>query len=205
MALELFEMGEEIEGPIRRALAFRETPDRETAEGYVASERYLWNSGMFVWKASTIRAAFGQYLPDVFRAAEGLQVEKSGAIVPETLVRFYEDSPSVSIDYGIMEKADNVVVCVSSFAWCDVGSWSALADVVSTDADGNVRIGLVETIDSRDCIFYSDGAPIAAIGVEGMVVVRVGATTLVCPKDRAEGVRDLVRLLRTRPEWRGHL
>ena len=199
------EVGEEVEGAIHRAVGFREKPDRKTAEHYVDEGRYLWNSGMFVWKASTIRAAFGQYLPEVFRAAEGLQVEKSGAIVPETLARFYEDSPSISIDYGIMEKADNVVVCASEFAWCDVGSWSALADVVSTDDDGNVRIGLVETIDVRDSVFYSDGAPIAAIGVEGIVVVRVGATTLVCPKDRAESVRDLVRILETRPDWRRHL
>lgn len=199
------ELGEALSGRLHRATAFEEKPGAEIAESYVASGRFLWNSGMFVWRASSLLAAIEAHAPEIHTPLLGLSPGDGGAFSSPGLRAYYEACPSISIDYAVMEKASNVAVCVSEFAWCDVGSWAALGDVLGADSAGNVRRGRVETLDTKNCVFYTDSGPIAAVGVEGVVVVRVGDVTMVCAREDAGRVRDLVRALGAKAEWGEYL
>lgn len=199
------EGGDALSGLIRRATSFREKPDLETARRFLAEGRFFWNSGMFVWHVRTILDAVARHLPDLHALLDDVAVGDDGAIPSESLVDFYGHAPSVSIDYGVMEKADNVAVRVSDFPWFDVGSWSALSDVMPADTAGNVTFGPTKLVDVADSVVYTDGGPIACVGVSGLVVVRVGEVTMVCPKEHAGAVRDLVRALADSAEWEKHL
>jgi len=189
------ERGERLAGNVYRAQSFVEKPEREVAETLVAGGRHAWNSGMFVWGAATILAAFERHAPEISAAASALKIDAEGTISPAALEAFYGACPSISIDYAVMESATRVAVVDGRFRWSDVGSWASLGQVFDADNDGNIMVGDVKTLDAKDSIFYSDGAPIAAIGVERLIVVRVGELTLVCPIDRAQEVREFVRAI----------
>ncbi|MBN1826264.1 MAG: mannose-1-phosphate guanylyltransferase [Candidatus Eisenbacteria bacterium] len=192
------EMGEEIRGggvPVRRVNRFIEKPDRKRAEEYVRSGRHLWNSGMFLWRVDAITNAILRHMPELeepmrlFRGA----AEKDLSSVLESV---YEDLPDLSIDYGVMEKAERVAAIAADFRWNDVGSWSALGDLIDADAEGNAAVGGHLGIDSRRCVVYSSGRLIATVGVDDLIVVETDGAVLVCPRDRAQDVRLVVERLR---------
>lgn len=197
------EAGESLSGNVYRAASFHEKPDAQTAKRFVREGRFLWNSGMFVWRATTLRAELVAHAPDVAKAGEGLACNE-GPLTEAALARFYEASPSISIDYALMERSSNVAVLKASFAWCDVGSWAAMGEVFGVDETGNTQHGPVLLVDAEDTIAYSDGAPIVALGIHDTIVVRVGEVTLVCARDRAGDIRDVVRRLEEDPTWRRH-
>lgn len=181
---------------LRAVRRFVEKPDRKRAEEFLRSGRFLWNSGMFVWRTDAVLAALAQHAPEVHRPI---------ADPRRTPGQVYASLPSVSVDVGLMEKARAVRCLPVDYAWSDVGSWPALADVVPADAQGNHTAGGVEllAVDSEGCIVHGDpGEIVALVGVRDLVVVHSRGATLVCTKERAQDVRRVVeRLERDDASW----
>ncbi|MFH1690556.1 MAG: mannose-1-phosphate guanylyltransferase [Candidatus Eisenbacteria bacterium] len=180
--------------------SFEEKPDRERAEEYIEDGGYYWNSGMFVWRADVFLAEVERHLPNVAEALSAITRGPGDAGFDDELVRFYRSVEGISVDYGIMEKADGVLVVPSDFGWDDVGAWPAVARIWPGDGAGNTVRGDALVIDSSDCIAYSESGIVAVLGMSGVVVVRTPDATLVCPKDRARDVRLIVDGLRSRGE-----
>ena len=173
-----------------------EKPDLETAEGYVQSSRYLWNSGMFVWKAESILDEIKLHMPPLYKSLKkiwgALGTEKEQAVLAGEFGRI----APISIDYGVMERSKKAVVVPVDFTWSDLGSWRAIEEIYPKDKGGNVVIGNVVNIGCRNTTFYAEERLIAGIGLEGMVVVDTPDATLVCRKEEAQKVKDVVALLK---------
>ncbi len=172
-------------------IRFREKPDRETAIEYLETGRFLWNSGMFVWRVDVFLEALKQHLPELFELGERYDLTTE-----EGVKRFYEQAPEISIDYGVMEKADNIAVVEAVFDWEDVGSLFALSRVIERDEHGNSVHGEVVSLDAGDNILYSRDGLVAVIGVKDLIVVHTADVTIVLPKDEAQRVKELRRLVR---------
>ena len=180
-----------------RVAAFVEKPDAKTAEKYVASGDYLWNGGIFLFRADRILEELHEHMPEL---AEGLDVigaalkKKRGA--EKVLARVFPKLPSVSIDYGVMEKARDIAVVPGDFGWSDVGSFAALPEVKPADAHGNVVSGKgAILVDCHDCVVVAHGRPLALVGLRGMVAVDAGDAVLVLPRERNQDVREVVAAL----------
>ncbi len=183
---------------------FVEKPDRATAQSYVDSGEYSWNSGMFVWSVAAVQAAFAAHRPELADFIDALVPSVDGPDFAAALAEGFEPLEKISIDYALMERADNIVMAVGTFAWDDVGSWPAVANHLDNDAAGNAIRGDVEVIDSLNNIVVSegtgaDGRVTALIGVSDLIVVHTDTATLIVPKDRAEDVKKLVSQLREDP------
>jgi mannose-1-phosphate guanylyltransferase len=184
--------------PVYAVERFIEKPPAEQAAVYARDGRHYWNSGMFIWRLETILQAFARFLPDVYTR---LQSAASAWGTPDwehRLSEAWKDMPSISIDVGIMEKAEDIAVVPAAIGWSDVGSWASLADIMQANAAGNVVLGQCEhlTLDTRDCLVYAPGRTVATIGLRDMIVVDAGDVLLICPKHRAQDVRHLVDLLK---------
>jgi mannose-1-phosphate guanylyltransferase len=177
---------------------FVEKPDAGTAAAYLEDGRYLWNSGMFVWRADRFLEEVERRLPDVHAALTKVEAEPGDGDFDDVISAYYESCPSVSVDYGIMERATGVLVVPSSFGWDDVGAWSAMQRIWPADEAGNVTRGDALVLDSSDCVVDAEEGIVAVVGLSGLVVVRTADATLVCPKDRARDVREIVRILKER-------
>ena len=190
---------EEIKShPVKMVNQFREKPDIETAKEFIESGNFLWNSGMFIWKASTILEKFQQHLPTIFDEVEKLKSSVGTANQKEAVDEFYYGCTSISIDYGIMEQADNVYVVPGSFEWNDVGSWRAVYDLRSKDKDGNViQTNTSATADAKNNLIQSKSDKmIALVGVENLAVVETDNAILVCDLDSSQGVKKVVNKIR---------
>ncbi|MCR4650419.1 MAG: mannose-1-phosphate guanylyltransferase [Lachnospiraceae bacterium] len=182
----------------RKVDEFVEKPDLETAESYVDSGYYAWNSGMFVWKASVILGYFEKLLPDIYdhlkKIGDAMGTPKEKEIIEE----IYPSIPKISIDYGIMERADNVLMLEGDFGWNDVGSFDALEEVYGTDENGNVNMANSLIVDSHDNVFCGPKDKlIAAMGVENIVVVTTeDGAVMVCDKRRVQEIRRFPELLK---------
>lgn len=175
---------------------FAEKPDLETAKEYLASEQYLWNSGMFIWKCSTLMNNMQKHLPQVY---EGLQHIRASLGTPEeqaVLEREFQAFPSESVDYGIMEKAENIYTIPGTFGWDDVGSWLAMERLNPVDEFGNVINGSSVAIDVRNCIVQGNGKLLALIGVEDLIVVDSEDATLICAKNATQDVKKVLQQLK---------
>jgi len=184
-----------------RVASFREKPKPEDAAKYIASGRFLWNSGMFFWRLSSFQNEFGKANPVMAETLEDL----TDALMAEDQARaakIFDALPNISIDYALMEKATHVMVVPGNFIWDDVGAWDALYRTFPTDNKGNIRVGDPVLIDCTDSIIYNaPGQKKMAVGVAGlkdMVVVVNDDAVLVIPKDRAQDVRKIVIALRDR-------
>jgi mannose-1-phosphate guanylyltransferase len=186
------ELGEELDpgNRVSRVVRFIEKPDRETAEAFVASGRYYWNPGIFVFPGTTMLEALERFVPEIHSGLA--QIEAA----PGRLAEIYPRLPAVSIDIGIMEKLDDLATLPLDCGWSDLGSWLTLDEVLDKDADGNALVGDVVALDSRDNLLLADQGCVAAVGVEDLVVVRTADVVLVAPKRRSQEVRDLVDRLR---------
>lgn len=180
----------------RNALRFVEKPGGETAGEYKQSGRHFWNSGMFIWSVETFIAALGEYCPQLAAMADAVGPVAGSPRFEEVLAKEYEDLEKISVDYAVMEKADNIVMAEGDFEWDDVGSWAAIADHFDADAGGNALIGICEAIDSADNVVVSQERLTALIGVRDLVVVQAPGATLVCHKNRAQDVKELVRRMK---------
>jgi mannose-1-phosphate guanylyltransferase/mannose-6-phosphate isomerase len=174
---------------------FEEKPDRARAESFLAEGGHYWNSGMFVWRADRFLEDVDTHLPEVARALERVTAVPGDGAFGRQIAEFYERVPSVSVDYGVMERASGVVVVPADFGWDDVGTWTALKRVWGSDGRGNTLRGEVVAVDSEDCIVYSEGGTVAVLGLSGVVVAHTPAGTLVCPAERARDVRLIVEEL----------
>jgi len=193
------EIGDEIARQGRRVafevMRFREKPDRAMAEEFVASGRFFWNSGMFVFGAEAILESFRRHLPQLFRGLE--QYRKT-----RDVDRLYRTAESISIDYGIMEKAQNIAVIKGDFQWDDLGSWTALQRLLPRDAQGNCHQGEAVCLDTFGSVVYSDGGMVSTLGVSNVIIVKAGDAVLVCDKDRAGEVKSIVQVLNKTPRLR---
>lgn len=185
--------GQETAWPVAE---FVEKPDRERAKEYLASGEYSWNSGMFVWKASTILKEFAALLPDIYeylcKIGDCLGTEKEHQVIEQ----LYPEIPKISIDYGIMERASNVKMIEGDFGWNDVGSFDALEEIYSKNENGNVIFGTASCIDSNGCILYGEqNRLIATLGVSDLIIARTEDVLLVCDKKRAQDIKGFSELL----------
>ena len=175
-------------GRAYRVARFIEKPPLAQAREFLADGGYYWNSGIFMFRPDVVSAAFALYLPDMHRELNRLRHTENQAILEEV----YQRLPSISLDHGILEKADNVVVVPVEMGWNDVGSWEALHELFPRDERGNVKEGRVLDQDSRECIFYAQNRLVATIGLNNAIVVDTPDATLVCHRERAQEVKDLV-------------
>ena len=173
---------------------FVEKPDLDTAKEYLAAHCYLWNSGMFVWKSSTILHNLEQFLPTVYAGSMEIAAADGTDAFSDTLERVYEGFPSESVDYGIMEKADNVYVSLGDFGWSDLGTWGSLYDLSPKDEAGNVALKCKSLIyNSKDNIVVLPDNKLAVIdGLEGYLIAESDNVLLICKKDEEHTIRKYV-------------
>jgi mannose-1-phosphate guanylyltransferase len=193
------EQGEPVKSGCPRGVwgvkAFHEKPDRKRAETMLAAGRFYWNSGMFVWTAATIMKQFARWTPALYQELLGL-IKRSGDPGWEKALReAYERMEDISIDYAVMEKADNVRMLEGRFGWNDVGSWEAVYQLSEKDDRGNCFQGSVVDLDSRGCLVYSPRKTVALLGVQDLVVVETPEAVLICPRERSQEVKQIVERL----------
>jgi mannose-1-phosphate guanylyltransferase len=174
-----------------RVHRFLEKPDRQTAERLMTDGRHYWNCGIFLWRNSAIQRLLAQHMPDLWA---GLCRIRDAWGVPEVLVREYSAFKKQSVDYGVLERMETGVAMVGTdFVWDDLGAWDALARVQPTDDDGNVIAGEVQSLDTTQSVVVSTGPRVAIVGLSEIIVVATKDGVLVCPKARAQEVRELAR------------
>jgi mannose-1-phosphate guanylyltransferase len=178
-----------------RVAQFIEKPSRQKAEQFLAEGTYVWNSGMFIWRADSIWFEVCRHLPLLARDLETLSEVSRTDTKPAVLDDVYPKLPSVSIDVGVMEQAQDIWVVPAAIGWSDVGSWRALGELLAADAEGNVVIGEQRGIDTSGCFIHSPGKLVATIGLNDLVVIETDDVLLICPKERDQDVRKLVELL----------
>lgn len=183
------------------SLGFKEKPNSALAEKFAADKAYRWNSGIFVWTLSAFFKALDKYAPELGKMAKNIQKACKEDKLAAGMEAEYKNCPRISVDYAVMEKADNVAVAESSFDWDDVGSWTALRNQIRADADNNVIRGLHESIDTKNCIVVSDPKHlVATVDVDNLIIVHTDDATLVCSSRSAQKIKDLVKEISTRPE-----
>lgn len=175
---------------------FVEKPDIDTAKKYLASGDYLWNSGMFVWKVSSIMNDFARFLPETYKGLETIEQSVGQDNFGQVLRTEFENFKSESIDFGIMEKSDSIYVVSGSFGWDDVGSWLALERINTTNEYGSYVKGDVITINTKRSIVSGGKRLIAMVGVEDMIVVDTDDTILICAKDSAQDIKKVIENLK---------
>jgi mannose-1-phosphate guanylyltransferase len=178
--------------------AFLEKPPLERAQEFVAAGGYYWNSGIFMWTAGAILGEIETHIPELHRVLTEIERGMGTRPLAEVLKSVYPQAPSISIDYGVMEKARDVVVLRAAFDWNDVGSWEFVRDVTDADADGNVVVGDHVLIDSHNSTVIARDRLVGVLGVDDVVVVDGGDTILVCKRDRVQEVKKIVQTLKER-------
>lgn len=179
--------------------AFKEKPDETTAKQYIDTGQYFWNSGMFVWKAKTILANLAKFLPEATEPLHKMQADWDSPNQQKTLKEWYVKLPKISIDYAVMEKAEQVYAIKLDCRWFDMGSFAALADIINSDKDNNVIVaGASEVLDCKDSIFITEekGHLIAAIGLENIIVAHSPDATLICHIDQTHRIKELLELIK---------
>ena len=181
--------------PVYAVAEFREKPDAETAKAYVESGDFFWNAGMFVWSVRTLEAALGEHAPGLSASVREMESAlEAGSSIEAVMEAHYPGMEKISVDYALMEKADNVVVIESAFDWDDVGEWPAVARHSPVDGSGNSARGDAMLRDCRNTITVAHGGhTVALIGVEDLIVVTTPDATLVCRRDEAQQIKQLVK------------
>ncbi len=180
------------------AKRFAEKPDLETATEYVESGRYLWNSGMFLWSIPTILTLFEKHLPEIYERLMRIRDAIGTDQEQEVLLREYDLMQRISVDYGIMEKLQDILVIPGDFGWNDVGSWKTVHDLAVCDDSGNSVKGSTHLgIDTTNSLIMGqEGKIIATVGVEDLIIVDTEGALLICRKDRAQDVKKIVDSLK---------
>jgi len=189
----------ECENNIYSVDAFSEKPDEKTAKKYLDSGQYFWNSGMFVWKAKTILANLGKFLPEATEPLTKIKAAWDSPSQQQTLQDWFVKLPKISIDYAVMEKADRVNAIKLDVRWLDMGSFAALADLISSDKSNNIVVaGHSELLDCNNSIIVTEdkGHLIAAIGLENIVVAHSPDATLICHIDQTHRLKELLELIK---------
>ena len=175
---------------------FVEKPNLELAKEYLATEEYLWNSGIFVWKVSSILKNIKKFMPELYQGL--LCIKESIATIDNEVVlsKEYQGFDSVSIDYGIMEQAKDIYTLPGTFGWSDVGSWLAVEKIQKTNEFGNIINGNVITIDTKNCIIEGSEKLLAVVGIDNIVIVDSNDATLICKKDSTNNIKKVIENLK---------
>jgi mannose-1-phosphate guanylyltransferase len=191
--------GRELEAGVHDVAEFKEKPDLATAQRYVASGQYSWNSGMFAWRIDTILAAFARHQPELTAGLRQVAADFHDPAAAEQNLQRFSSLRKISIDYAIMEKAERVIAVEMPCEWLDVGSWNSLAEIFKPDAAGNTLAApAAEFLGSKGNILVSESDHlIAAIGVEDLIIVHADDATLVCRRQDAQKIKDLVEQLKS--------
>lgn len=181
--------------PTYKIKRFTEKPNREKAQEFIDKGTYLWNSGIFIWKASVLLKQYKRFLPDMYTGLKRISDHLGQADEERIVKEEYEKIDGISIDYGILEKTWDVYVMESSFTWDDIGNWTALERYMNKDEDGNSAKGEYKALDSHNCIIYGGKRLVAALGVEDLIIVETDDVVLVCKKDRDQDIKLLIKEL----------
>ena len=172
---------------------FVEKPNLETAQSYVDSGKFFWNAGIFVFKVSVFLEAVQKYAPNLYADLQKIAETIGTASYEQVLDKIYNQVDSISIDYGIMEKADNVFLVQGDFVWNDLGSWEEVYKYdPAKDENQNTSVGEVIFQDTRNSYVYAPGSLVAVVGMDDVIVVKDGDTILVCKRDQAEEIKGVV-------------
>lgn len=175
---------------------FVEKPDLATAKEYLESEEYMWNSGMFVWKISTILGSMEKHLPKIYEGLLKIEASIGKDDEESVLDTTFETMPSESVDYGILEKEKNIYVLPGTFGWDDVGSWLSVERLKAVNDLGNVVEGNAMTVNVKNCIIEGSDKLIACVGLRDLVVVDTPDATLICAKDSTADIKKITENLR---------
>lgn len=176
--------------------AFTEKPDLKKAKNFLEAGTYLWNSGMFVWQVRSILKNIEIYMSDLYESLQRIGQALGTDMVAKVIRNEFSTLQSVSIDYGIMEKAENIFVIPGSFGWDDLGSWPALERVKKVDDNGNIIIGKHYGIDTRNSIIHSPDKVVTTIGLNDIVIVDTEDAILITDKKRAQEVKEIRKILK---------
>lgn len=188
---------EELDG-VYQVRKFVEKPNLDVATKYLAEGTYLWNSGVFIWKISTILEAFKKHLPAMYEQMQEIMEAYGTPSGKEVLERVYPQLESISVDYGILEREADVLVLEGDFGWSDVGSLDAMNTFHKEDSDGNILLGDILSINSRNSIVKGNDKLIALVGMENTIVVETEDALLICNKSKAQDVKKVVDELSAR-------
>ena len=186
------------ERPVYKVQRFVEKPDLETAQSYVNAGGYFWNAGMFFWSVGAIVGELQKNTPSLWEALQAIDSGlDAGGGLDALLAQHYPGLEKISIDYAVIEKAEQVVMLEACFDWDDVGEWPAISRHYPTDSAGNVARGQTELMGAANNIVYcrDDDHLVALLGVEDLIVVKTNDATLVCHKDKAQEIKNLVKEL----------
>jgi len=198
------QQGEPLDGdyqyPVYKVQRFKEKPDQETAQQLLHSGDHSWNSGMFIWRADAILAEIERQMPELFKAVKEVSAAWDTLKQDEVLQEYWHDLKNQTIDYGILEKAEQVAVLpAGGLGWSDVGSWNSLFEVLLPDMNGNVATSAQHlALDTHNTLVYSDDDQrlVVTIGLDDMVVVDTGDVLMICKADQSQKVRDVVEHLK---------
>ena len=188
-----------IENTVHKVDAFKEKPNEATAKKYLMSDDYAWNSGMFVWKARTILSSLFKFLPESQEPLENIQAAWGTSNQQQALETWFVKLPKISIDYAVMEHASNVHAIKLNCSWLDMGSFTALADVIESDENNNIVAACAcQIMDCKNSIFVTEDKEhlIAAIDMENVVVAHSADATLVCPVGKTEKLKELLEKIK---------
>ena len=188
------ELGDDLGGGVRAVARFVEKPDRARAEAFVAGKKHLWNAGMFFFRAKDMTSLVARHLPELAKGVDAIGAD------PGSLKSVFPTLPSISIDHGVMEKAEGLAVVPGDFGWNDVGSWQSAWELADRDANGNAVPEGSMALEASNNLIRSLGSRkdkvIALVGVDDLVVVDTDDALLVIPRDRAQDVRLIVESLK---------
>lgn len=186
--------------PVFSVESFTEKPDLTTAEAFLATKEYFWNASYFIAQTSVFLGAFKAHMPKHYSGLMAVEAAIGTEKEEEITRGVWQSLDSIAIDYGIMEKADNLVMIPADFGWSDIGSWAVLHEVSSSGLEGNVVIGDGEgrhlSLGTKGCLIHSNGRLIATIGLSDMVIIDTLDALLICPKDKVQEVKKIVEILK---------
>ena len=184
---------EDEHSSLKKVKKFKEKPDYDTALDYLRSGNYVWNSGLFIWTAKAIKKAFQSFMPVLhtqFEEGNNVYYSRDEENFIETIYPLCEN---ISIDYGIMEKANNVYVILADYGWSDVGTWKSVYDISDKTEDGNVIAGNVLVYNTKDCIIKTPSEKLVVVnGLEGFIIAEHDGVLMICKKDDEQKVKEFV-------------
>lgn len=185
--------GKEVGQDVYKILSFHEKPDEAIARDYLAAKDYFWNSGIFVWQNRTIQHLIKIHLPSHWERLQEIRSRLGKPTYDEVLAKNYPTLGKVSIDYGVLEKTEDIHMVTGQFRWDDLGSWTALDRIQRNDEKNNVVIGRHVGLDTANCIIYGQGGKvIATIGLRDLIIAETEHGLLICPKTKAQEIRKLL-------------
>lgn len=196
------EIGQDIEEGTARVKRFIEKPNMDVAKSFMEKGNYLWNSGMFVWRADRLLKEIKKYLPDLYKSLMRIYEVLDTKDEEEVIEEEYNNIDGISIDFGVMQRTHRAVVLQTDFVWDDIGSFNALDRFLAKDTDSNIISGCETALYDVNCTtILGTNRLVAAIGIKDMLIVDTEDVLLVCPKDRAQDIRELVKKISIQDEY----